>query len=431
MSTKDKDLFPAASDVVFAENFRNNASVANNGGTISGNPVIENGVGVFDGTGDYISYPKPDFNYGGNFTVAGWINIGATTGNTAIFGQDTDGTYKVLFYQAAGGTNMYFYVVSASGTAYTPAYSFGLSTWRHFVCVYDSSLASNRLKLYMNGAIASQVNGYAENVTTPVGKFEIGNYITDFNGSIKDLKIINRSWTAQECLDDFQGSTFNYENKNVLNLPMHDKIGSAAPFTTSDLSGKGYDATYGDGTTASTFPTKASGDNYNTYDGGDYLTVADNRNLDITGQMTVSCWVRPTATTGNCAIIGRPGGATYKWLLYQAPSTSNFYFYVITASGSTSSGLVALPQNKWSMITGVYDKSLSSSRVQIYVDKGNVLNSANGYNEDMVDQTGLAINIGKYIANFRGDIGPVGLWKFPLTKTQRLNEYYKGRKYLG
>ena len=428
-NTRDKGLYPQASDVTFAEKWTSQTQTENNGGVVSGNPVIANGVCTFDGTGDAVTY-EPFYTTINTLIFKVFLNsevTGASSFNVMGSFESTDSSFMGFGNVSGGLTNETFTIWDTLASSVTFIKDTLTAGWHTIGLVWNGT----SYNFYVDGVAKTTYSGttHCDQITS--GRLQFGKRAAAyFTGGMGTVITSDRAYTAQEMLDDYNDATYSYINNELLNLQMNDKTGTD-PYYTSDLSGNGHTATYGDGGSPTTYPTKATGDNYNTYDGGDYLTVPDTRALDITGQMTVTAWCRPTATNGNCSIIARPGTGDRKWLIFQSTGTSNFYFYVQCDGGLSNAGPIALPQNKWSFVTVTYDRTLSSGRLNIYLDDGKVNATANGLDEDVSSQVGHALHVGKYLSNFRGDIGPVKTWKFPLTKTQRLNEYYKGRKYLG
>jgi len=152
--------------------------------------------------------------------------------------------------------------------------------------------------------------------------------------------------------------------------------------------------------------------------GSGFVSAIDDPSLDVTGAFTISAWVKPTSDVGGTSVIARDGTGTYRYLIYQVPSSTNFQFNVSTASGATSSGNITLPLNEWSLVTGVYDRTLGSNRVRIYLNEGTTTNAANGYDEDVVSQTGRNLQFGHYTADFIGVIGATTLFDSALTQTE-------------
>lgn len=116
------------------------------------------------------------------------------------------------------------------------------------------------------------------------------------------------------------------------------------------------------------------------FDGtGDKATVADNAIHDPGGAMTVECWVYHDANVAAVALVAHDT-SSYVWMLYS--TTGGVAAYVKTASGTTSTGATSVGTGSWKHVAFVYDKTLGSSRLKLFVD-GSMVQSANGYNEDI------------------------------------------------
>lgn len=238
--TRDKNLSPPASDIVFAENFRNNASVGNNGGTISGNPVINNGA-TLSGTGQYVTYPTPNTMIGTIMTFKFVF--------TPSFAHDDGVDHYFLNHASESGDTWYISKLSSNTlrvdwkfTAITVVAASYAAYWKiNQRNVLHIVFGAAGQQAYLNGTlIGTGATGIVAAATTRT--FRLGGSTAGadgFSGKMHEFALSKRALTAQEVLDDYNNSTYNYENKAILNLPMHDKIGSEAPFYTSDLSGFG------------------------------------------------------------------------------------------------------------------------------------------------------------------------------------------------
>jgi len=152
--------------------------------------------------------------------------------------------------------------------------------------------------------------------------------------------------------------------------------------------------------------------------GAGFVSAVSDASLDVTGAFTISVWVKPTSTAGTTSVAARDGTGTYRYILYQQPGTTDFQFNVSTASGATATAAITLPINEWSLVTGVYDRTLGSSRVKIYLNEGTTTAAANGYDEDVTSQTGRNLQFGHYTSEFIGTIGASMLSSSALTQTE-------------
>ena len=81
--------------------------------------------------------------------------------------------------------------------------AFSVDTWYHVVAVYNGALATNRLKLYVNGTLVSQTNPTATSIpaTNSTSIFCVGcmnGNTNTFRGSIDELAIYERALTQAE-----------------------------------------------------------------------------------------------------------------------------------------------------------------------------------------------------------------------------------------
>ena len=105
-------------------------------------------------------------------------------------------TGRFSFSLASGGTQ---YSVVADSTA-------NIGQWYHVVGTYSSS--TNDMKIYIDGELSNTVNVVAGAIDTNNQPLQIGRHqfqtTTLFNGAIDDVRIYNRTLTAQEVKELYQ-----------------------------------------------------------------------------------------------------------------------------------------------------------------------------------------------------------------------------------
>jgi hypothetical protein len=124
----------------------------------------------------------------------------------------------------------------------------------------------------------------------------------------------------------------------------------------------------------------------------DYLSVADHADHDPGGALTIEAWFK---TQNDPAVMhmfplvrhapsGYGGGWTLRFVDNIMGNRIILRGEIKTASGLTAAEYYGTPlaQNTWYYAVLVYDKSLGSDRVKVYVD-GALVASANGYAEDV------------------------------------------------
>lgn len=230
---KDKDLWPAASDVVFAEHFDSRGQVMRNGGTITGTPTIKNGIATL--SEECISYPSLSsvgFNTDDGFTTAFWFKgpknqdgyLVATVNSTWLTGW---GLYLATAYP--GILFLYYGLGGVATLVQTDSSFVDSDSWIHICVVYENN---GSVSFYKNGSL--YVTSGIIPITTSNNPFVIGNR----NGGTtahriegqfkKEVIVSNRPYTAQEVSDIHTSQTFNFLDKAEIILPMQHKIGGGA-----------------------------------------------------------------------------------------------------------------------------------------------------------------------------------------------------------
>ncbi|MDO8487707.1 MAG: DUF2341 domain-containing protein [bacterium] len=156
----------------------------------------------FDGTDDNILVTdNTAIDIGSQITLSGWFNVTDTANNRALIGKvaeyivriDTDDTFNFFLYD---------------GVDYEPrlaaATNPSAGAWHHFAAVYDSTLASNHQKLYIDGVLSSQQD---RSITTSatvndmtMGRFTAANY---FEGQLDELRVYNYALTADQVKREY------------------------------------------------------------------------------------------------------------------------------------------------------------------------------------------------------------------------------------
>jgi hypothetical protein len=158
----------------------------------------------FDGN-DYVSVADSNsLDFGANdFTIAFWVKPNALGSDHEFISKFYNtGTWGdgIILEHAAGGVGLRFVTrpntADTIGTQVSYANSISVGYWSHVVALRTGST----LKLYINGLEKASTTGSADNVNTNVnmeiGRLgSIGRY---FNGTIDEVRIYNRSLSADE-----------------------------------------------------------------------------------------------------------------------------------------------------------------------------------------------------------------------------------------
>ena len=362
MSLLTKNAVPAeiARGCVFAENFRNIADVIKNGGTVAGSPAFVDGGVVLNAATKYVTYPPEGLN-----AIADSKTI------SVIFDADftfISSAYQVLFQIQDASTGIFAVGVNneASTTAktlYTNNGALSVSTTtitpgRHKVGITVD--ASGNTIFYIDGVKLGNTvtNAWTGRARTTLVTFGTSwNNLLTFGGTVYDMKIFNAVLTAQEVLDYATNSTFNYEQKCLVNLPMTMDCHDPTNLKAKDASGKGNHATFGDGATSTTYPTKLPARGYS-FDGGDYFNLGDLTAMNSATAFTMAFTLNPTASY---------------WIEKRVSASAYFRFgkqYVEFSDTIYSNDNTIIPASGTHTVVLVYDgsQSANATRLKIYVD---------------------------------------------------------------
>jgi hypothetical protein len=180
------------------------------GGTSSGNAID------FDGSNDNIVIPNnAAFNFTSQYTAESWINLRSYQYGTIIakFEDDNNNRGWMVNIGETGAPTVHV-VHSRLGTWTNPiqwnsGFQPALNTWYHIAVVFDASLSTNQIKLYVNGALAAQTS-WAYTITPNAANMYIGGYDNPgngvnggangrfFNGRLDEVRVWNVARTAAQ-----------------------------------------------------------------------------------------------------------------------------------------------------------------------------------------------------------------------------------------
>lgn len=172
-----------------------------NGANCTGVTGHVNGACSFDGVDDFInvSYSGSVDWTGDNITVAAWINTPTPAKNYGMIvttGGGVSEGYELRF-NAATGKPEFLVTGTTSPDRASSDTVLNSNTWYHLAGTYNGSVIS----LYINGALDKSVSSSGKfiqtNRTVLIGRrYDSSSY--NFNGTIDEVVIYNRSLTADE-----------------------------------------------------------------------------------------------------------------------------------------------------------------------------------------------------------------------------------------
>lgn len=289
---------------VFSETFENNERVVSNGGTPVGTPTINFGAD-FNGSTDRINYADatvfnnsvlsyvfeftPDFDYDVDLVNSFIGGDGGIDYDVFKTNNVNNNTINIKF-----GTTV---VATVPEGAYSPYWK---QNERNVLVISSESGDTNA---WLNGVqiLTNDASAWSPTVITDFNIGARGNNSQYFDGTMHSVKIFHTILTADDAMNYYNNSNFNYRNKASLDLTMGMAEHDMTNVQTLDRSGNGKNMQLGDGTTASTYPTKTTTRGY-TFDGSnDYMTRSTN--LGISDYpFTMLVWVNTTETSEDAVI---------------------------------------------------------------------------------------------------------------------------------
>ena len=475
--------------LVIADAEKGQPGIVNNGLRLNNPGVV---VGY---CGSKIDVPfNPALNKRGAFTVELWLkpnDLGSDANGMAVL-SSISGDFAAsnrsgyLIYVNNGG-RVEFRLGNTSGYVGTinngakPALNVVKGQWSHVVCVYDGA----QTIVYINGEVggakvlsAAEINAIAPNFQMP---FRLGG--TGFNGSITDYPVSsaggvsgNRGFdgwvdevahysyglTADQVKAHFTGATSNAAGYKALvladnptgywplddaavtppdaaTLPVVKNSGSAGAEADGILEWGGLTGQAGPGYSGLGADNKAVD-----LDGANgYVSIGTSAALDITGEVSMAAWVKPTAKNFYRNIIARGwDGKNAEVFLRLSRSdanagygnTNNYEIGVTDGANYYDSVVVPMPQGdlgNWVFLAGTYGNgkwtlyrngqeigSLESANGAIITENGWVI----GAQADAV--TGGAYEVvGGLSTYFQGGIDEPAIWNRALTSAEVLQLY--------
>ncbi|MBI2005257.1 MAG: LamG domain-containing protein, partial [Candidatus Aenigmarchaeota archaeon] len=162
----------------------------------------------YDGVGDYISIGnRAEVNFTTNsFTIAFWINSPGAPGRMVQKGNSdaTGGKGYGIFFQS--GTDLTFSINNGTGlqTIGGAGVTVTANQWDHVAYVVDRT--SNIVTGYKNGvskgtfSISNEPGDISATQGLNIGARSVGPPVNNFNGTLDEIMIFNRSLTAKEIL---------------------------------------------------------------------------------------------------------------------------------------------------------------------------------------------------------------------------------------
>jgi hypothetical protein len=328
--------------------------------------------------------------------TSGWWQV------FAKFDSGTTRSWQHRIYYDGGNTTLELYVspnTNGSGATYANVDWDPIGgIWYHVGCVYDAS--AGETKFYINGQqIGATQTSQATSIADSTSAFEIGRWFDadqDLDGVLQDVVI----WDGVELTDDEMEQAYNI----YFNLPAtadFPQSGSlVARWTLTDGGFTRMDSVGTSHLTDNNTVTSSSGiieDGASAEraadferDNNEYLSIADNAALSITGDMSYFCWVKfETHTMEDSRLMDK---------LLSSGNHRSYYFVMTTNGtdlryGNYSNGTSGSDTNfvraweptdgVWYHLGFVYDASAGEGK--LYVDGTQLGSTETGMNNSVYD----------------------------------------------
>lgn len=323
---------------IFNEPLNDPADVLKNGGVIgSGAKFVspQEGFKFSGAAGGQIGYGEILRFCKTAITLSLWVKYSTAgdVGSYAYVGQSSAATNRNEFYTNGINIILRLYLAGGDRSLTTPLI-INDGKWHHIVGTWSSGVPA---KIYIDGILKATSGGtYTGELTVEptIKNFTIGslNASLYFAGSIRNCMVFNTALDADEISAYYTGTMFRYDDYCVCDLPFdiahHDTVNKRS----LDVSGYNNHATWGDGSTSTTFPTKLANSRGYSFDGGDYMRTP------ILPTAVMSSYIMFGNRTPNTKTIfgSAAGGFTLYWVIRDTVTSGNLLFYIGSGSEAYS-----------------------------------------------------------------------------------------------
>ena len=352
-----------------------------------------------DGSNDYLDCGNSTgIQFGGSFSVSFWFNTTDATATNEIFvSKNNDGVNQGWLVRLNSSRKLEFGVISTAITDSGSASNDG--NWHHVVAVHESGVGN---KLYKNGSLVAS-NSTGTDLTEHVPNLHIGNqdYSTPraINSLIDEVALWDTALDAT-TISKIASKPRDLTKYSASNLKLWLRCGDKAePESTTSIARADFSAEF-DGS-------------------NDFINIADDSSLDITGSWTCSAWIKVGSGTGGYdRILGKQhtnAHCNYGIGLEQGIEFGAFLNDGGAVSGSAGFSAVYddddLVVGRWHHVAGVWD----TEKLYAYVDGQLKATSADlsSTNSAVANDGALLIGVNQTNGSeyFKGDISSVSVHK--------------------
>ncbi|MEJ7862508.1 MAG: CARDB domain-containing protein [Pyrinomonadaceae bacterium] len=354
-----------------------NDIIGGNNGTLQNGATFAAGMVEqafsFNGSNGFSVPSTPALNPTEAITLSSWVKPSSYPNEyPTIIRKQTDNQQNVQYLIALSGLGQAHCNIGGSGLVGGFVH---LNQWSHVACSYDRQTAV----LYVNGFPVASGNFTAP---IPTANTNLGIGTTDFpdrgfNGLIDEVSIYNRALSQPEILADFNARSAGKCKPFCVSPPANTVAWFPGDGNANDIIG-GTNGTLQNG---ATFEAGKVGQAFS-FDGvDDYVEFSDRSSLDISENLTIDVWIKPSVPLSQQAAYAR---IVDKLNFSQPPNTG----YILFTNGNSSINPAKLcfeffgtngtqanvctvepdlaPTSTFTHVTGVYNQS--SGIMRLYVN---------------------------------------------------------------
>jgi len=333
----------------------------------------------------------------------------------------SSGNLRIATGKNGIGSGFGFYEISAN--------ELPIDEWQHIVVVFNGTLSAgnDRIKVYHNGtnAVGTYSNSANFPATLPngnsasnrnvyLGQLQLGggSFSYNYDGELSNVQ----QWETDLSLAN-ASTLYNYGSpiQTLASIPQNSNLKAWYKLDASEI----YNSSITDWEVNQASSFWKNSVDFNLTDSSAnkaYIQCANTTNLNLTGAMTISAWMKgDILSSGSYNGLGNMGNSGSRgYGLLKAPGTAAF----IIAHSATSGQLVQSPantwrENEWNHVVGVFDPN---SRCELYLNgvfsaTGTAYAQQTSTNPFQIGNRGD----GQHYYNWLGQLSNVSIWNTALS----------------
>ena len=331
----------------------------------------ENKALDFDGSNDYINITDNASMTSTNaVTISAWFKKLSSSNWMSLVGKGTTDANEEYVLMVKDD-QVYFDVGQGGGPYLQQSTTISIGVWHHIAAVHTRSGSTSALKVYINGKdVGGSTVGASNNPNDNSHPLTIGSRFSTsnapFQGQIDEVRI----WSEARSQAEIKANMHTELSGDESNLVAYYNFNEGTGTTVSDMSSNSNNGTMTNMASDDWISNSLFAQNYALdLDGSnDYIQVADNNSLDISGSITISAWIYPTNIANKDGIISKRTSIENSgdWA-FRFTSTAKLKLLIWDGdanNGSTSSAN-AISTNTWTHIAFSHNNSTNTTKFYI------------------------------------------------------------------